>query len=158
MAPNEEDPTSGGGQEPQGDPQEGAQDTSGGVPKDGEEMAGDQTRQGEDVADAQMHQGAATSQDANMEYQAPPRGVPPLRQPPSTGNLLQTVAHIAWLARIMGPREGQVQVSPFSEMQSEGEAGFILVPSGDREPRELVEETDGPMSCAQMGEMGSLLQ
>ena len=95
-------------------------------------MAGDQTRQGEDAADAQMRQGAATSENANMEDQAPPRGVLPLQQTPSTGNVLQIVAHIAWLARIMGLREGQVQAPPFSEMQSEGEARFIPVPSGDR--------------------------
>ena len=87
MVPDEEDPASGSGQQPQGDPQEVAQDTSG-VPEDGEEMAGNQTCQGEDAAHAQTHHGAATSKDANIEDQAPPRGASPLRQPPSTGNVL----------------------------------------------------------------------
>lgn len=57
----------------------------------------------------------------------------------------------------MDPREGQAQVPPRTEIQSEGEAGFILVPSSDREPGELVEDTDGPMSHAQMREMCNLL-
>ena len=41
-------------------------------------MAGDQTCQSEDVAGAQTHQGVAISKDANMEDQAPPRGVLPI--------------------------------------------------------------------------------
>ena len=96
----------------QGDPQAGAQDTSAGVHEDGGEMAGDQTHQSEDAASAQTRQGAATSEDAKMEDHAPLRGVPLLWKSPTTSNVLQTEAHIAWLAPVMGLREGEAQAPP----------------------------------------------
>lgn len=52
-------------------------------------MAGDQTRQSQDPANAQACQGAGMSEDANMEDKVPLRGVPPLWQLVSPGNVAQ---------------------------------------------------------------------
>ena len=99
--PDEEEPASSGGpNQGEGDHQAGAPSTLGGG-LEGGEVPCEQMQSIEGAADAQARQGAAIPADMAMEDQAPPRGVLPLRQPPQTGEVLQTVAQIAWLARIM---------------------------------------------------------
>ena len=122
MAPDEEEPVSGGGlNQGEGDHQAGAPSTSGGG-LEGGEVLGEQMQAIEGTTDAQVRQGAAIPADMAMEDQAPPRGVPPLRQPPQTGNVLQTVAQIAWLARIMGVSSQQAQAPPLEQPSSEADA------------------------------------
>ena len=67
-----------------------------------------------------------------MEDQTPPKSVPPLWQPSQLGNVLQTMAHIAWLTRIMRLREIQIHAPPIHAGQSDTEVDFIPVPSNDK--------------------------
>ena len=90
-----------------------------------------------------------------MEDQAPPRGVPPLRQQLQTGSVLQTVAHIAWLAQIMGVSSRQAQAPPLEQPSSEADAD---VPATDEEAEDLAQMSGEPTSRAQMRQLGELLQ
>ena len=90
-----------------------------------------------------------------MEDQAPPRGVPPLWQPPQTGSVLQTVAQIAWLARIMGVSSRQAQAPPLEQPSSEADAD---VPATDEEAEDPAQMFGEPTSRGQMRQLGELLQ
>ena len=155
MAPDEEEPASGGGpNQGEGDHQAGAPSTSGGG-LEGGEVPGEQMQAIEGAADAQARQGAAPPGDLAMEDQTPPRGVPPLRQPPHTGSVLQTVAQIAWLARIMGVSSRQAQAPPLEQPSSEADAD---VPATDEEAEDLAQMSGEPTSRGQMRQLGELLQ
>ena len=155
MAPDEEEPASGGGpNQGEGDHQADASSTSGGG-LEGGEVPGEQMQAIEGAADAQARQGAAIPADMTMEDQAPPRGVPPLRQPPQTGSVLQTVAQIAWLARIMGVSSRQAQAPPLEQPSSEADAD---VPATDEEAEDLAQMSGEPTSRGQMRQLGELLQ
>ena len=155
MAPDEEEPASGGRpNQGEGDHQAGAPSTSGGG-LEGGEVPSEQMQAIEGTADAQAHQGAAIPADMVMEDQAPPRGVLPLRQPPQTGSVLQTVAQIAWLVRIMGVSSRQAQALPLEQPSSE--VG-VDVPAADEEAKDPTQMSGGPTSRIQMRQLGELLQ
>ena len=104
----------------------------------------------EGATNAQAHQGGAIPADMAVEDQAPSRGVPLLRQPPQTGNVLQTVAHIVWLAQIMGVSSRVGLGAPLEQRSSEADADPIPVPATNEEVEDLVQMFGEPTSCEQM--------
>ena len=116
------------------DPQE---DVPGGLVNAAEEETEDvQTRptDGEGIVEAQIP--------------PPPIGVPPLRRPTRATGIIETVAHIAWLARVLGADREAVQAPLGDEELLETvpdieetlppteEESFIPVPQADREEPE----------------------
>ena len=126
----------------------------------------------EELADVQARP-APSEGRVEAQIPPPPIGVPPLhRRPTRTTGILETVAHIAWLARVMGAEREAVQ-APLEEdamatmpdvetalPPSTEEEGFIPVPQADREdpePGELM-AAEAPPSRVQMREVAMLLR
>ena len=157
--PEDDVPASGGGtQEEEGDHQAGAPTTSVGGLEEGEVPEVEMRPRG-DARDAQARPGTTPPSSVPMEVQAPPRGVPPLRQPLPRSNVLRTIAHIDWLARVMGLSARQAQAPPGEPPSIEGDAGFIFVPATSEE-EEAIAQPDAQMAQepARQGEPGPQLQ